>query len=85
MWNAHLYHGGLYYNVLHYTSSSRKREQMPVSDAQKRAKRRYDLTTKELVLRFRLNKDGDVIQRLSEVPNKTEYIRSLVRQDIKDG
>jgi hypothetical protein len=56
-----------------------------VSEAQKRAKRRYDKKTKELVLRFRLNQDGDVIQRLDEVPNKTEYVRSLVRQDIKDG
>ena len=56
-----------------------------VSEAQKNAKRRYDKKTKELVLRFRLNQDGDVIQRLDEVPNKTEYVRSLVRQDIKDG
>ncbi len=55
-----------------------------VSEAQKRAKRRYDKKTKELVLRFRLNQDGDVIQRLDEVPNKTEYVRSLVRRDIKD-
>jgi hypothetical protein len=55
-----------------------------VSEAQKRAKARYDKKTKELVLRFRLNQDGDVIQRLDEVPNKTEYVRSLVRQDIKD-
>ena len=58
---------------------------MPVSEAQKRAKARYDLKTKELVLRFRLNQDRDVIQRLDAVPNKTEYIRSLVRRDIKDG
>ena len=56
-----------------------------VSKAQKAAKKRYDLTTKELVLRFRLNKDGDVIQRLSEVPNKTEYVRELVRRDIREN
>ena len=55
-----------------------------VSEAQKRAKKRYDMKTRELVLRFRLNQDRDVIQRLDEVPNKTEYVRSLVRQDIKD-
>lgn len=56
-----------------------------VSESQKRAKRRYDLKTRELVLRFRLNQDMDVIQRLDEVPNKTEYVRSLVRQDIARG
>ena len=55
---------------------------MPVSEAQKRAKRRYDEKTKGLVLSLRLNQDRDVIQRLDEVPNKTEYIRSLVRADI---
>lgn len=56
-----------------------------VSESQKRAKRRYDLKTRELVLRFRLNQDMDVIQRLDEVPNKTEYVRTLVRRDIKEG
>lgn len=55
------------------------------TEAQKQAKAKYDRKTKELVLRFRLNQDRDVIQRLDEVPNKTEYVRSLVRQDIKDG
>lgn len=43
------------------------------------------MTTKELVLRFRLNKDGDVIQRLDEVPNKTEFVRELVRRDIREN
>ena len=56
-----------------------------VTESQKRAKKRYDMKTRELVLRFRLNQDRDVIQRLDEVSNKTEYVRSLVRQDIKDG
>jgi len=56
-----------------------------VTEAQKAAKKRYDLTTKELVLRFRLNKDGDVIQRLSEVPNKTEFIRELIRRNIREN
>ena len=55
-----------------------------VTEAQKAAKRRYDMTTKELVLRFRLSKDMDVIQRLGEVPNKTEFIRELVRRDIRE-
>lgn len=57
-----------------------------VTEAQKRAKKKYDtLRTTQIVMRLRLNQDADVIQRLDEVPNKTEYVRSLVRQDIKDG
>lgn len=56
-----------------------------VTEAQKRAKKAYDKKTKELVLRFRLNQDGDVIQRLDEVPNKTEFIRELVRRDIREN
>ena len=33
---------------------------------------------------FRFNKesDKDVIERLDSVPNKTDYVRSLVRKDI---
>ena len=56
-----------------------------VSEAQKRAKKRYDMKTRELVLRFRLNQDGDVIQRLDEVSNKTEFIRELIRRDIREN
>ncbi len=58
---------------------------MAVSEAQKRAKAKYDRKTKELVLRFRLNQDRDVIQRLDEVPNKTEFIRELIRCDIQES
>jgi len=43
------------------------------------------MKTRELVLRFRLNQDKDVIQRLDEVPNKTEFIRELIRRDIREN
>ena len=57
-----------------------------VSEAQKRAKKRYDrLRTKQYVMRLRIGADADVIEKLDSVPSKTEYIRSLVRQDIKVG
>lgn len=50
------------------------------------SRRKYDSTkTKQYVMRLRLGADADVIGRLDSVPSKTEYIRSLVRQDIKDG
>lgn len=57
-----------------------------VSEAQKRAKKRYDtLRTTQIVMRLRVNQDADVIEKLRSVPSKVEYIRSLVRRDIKDG
>lgn len=55
------------------------------TDAQKRAKARYDKTTKALVLRFRCGADADIIERLESVPQKTEYLRRLIRQDIQDN
>jgi hypothetical protein len=55
------------------------------TDAQKRAKARYDKTTKSYVLRFRRGADADIIERLESVPQKTEYIRSLVRRDIHEA
>lgn len=56
---------------------------MPVSEAQKRAKAKYDRFTKEFVFRFRLRHDADVIERLTAVPNKTEYLRRLIRADMR--
>ena len=63
-----------------------EREGSLVSEAQKRAKRKYDtLRTTQIVMRLRVNQDADVIEKLRSVPSKVEYIRSLVRRDIKDG
>jgi hypothetical protein len=57
-----------------------------VTEAQKRAKKKYDtLSTTQFVFRLRLNQDADVIDKLRSVPSKTEYLRMLVRKDIKDG
>ena len=56
-----------------------------VSEAQKRAKKKYDsLRTKQYVMRLRIGADADVIEKLDSVPSKTEYIRELVRRDIKE-
>jgi hypothetical protein len=55
-------------------------------ERQKLAKAKYDrLRTKQYVMRLRIGADADVIKKLDSVPSKTEYIRSLVRQNIKDG
>ena len=55
---------------------------MPVSESQKRAKARYDRKTVQYVFRLRLDGDADVIARLKSIPNKTEYLRRLVRADV---
>lgn len=57
------------------------------TEAQKAACRRYYERTKKShkVYMLRLNRtlDKDVIAALESVPNKTEYIRKLVREDTR--
>lgn len=44
---------------------------------------KYDAThTKQIVLKLNINTDADILQRLSEVPNKQGYIKELIRADI---
>lgn len=52
------------------------------TEAQRRAKQRYDAKTVQYVFRLRMDGDSDVIDRLKSVSNKTDYLRRLVRQDI---
>lgn len=53
-----------------------------VSEAQKRAKARYDRKTVQYVFRFRLGADADIIEKLKSTPAKTEYVRRLIREDM---
>lgn len=39
--------------------------------------------TKSIAFRFNRESDGDVIEKLQSVGNKTDYVRSLVRKDMK--
>lgn len=55
---------------------------MPVSEAQKRAKRKYDVKTTQYVFRFRNEADAEIIAKLKSVPLKTAYIRQLIKADI---
>jgi len=52
---------------------------------QKLAKAKYDRKTVQYIFRLRFDKDADVIQRLRSLPNKTEYLRKLVREDMARG
>lgn len=53
------------------------------TEAQKRAKRRYDDKTVQFIFRFNPIHDGDIIEKLSNVPVKIDYIRGLIRDDMK--
>lgn len=55
------------------------------TEAQKRAKAKWDAKTMAFMFRLRLKEDRDVIARLKSVPNKTDYLRALVRRDISGG
>ena len=53
------------------------------SKAQIRAIRKYnENNTKGYYIRFNRKTDADVISKLSNVQNKTSYIRSLILADI---
>lgn len=57
-----------------------------ISEAQKRASEKYDLThTKQIKLKLNLETDKDILERLDEVDNKQGYIKGLIRDDIKKG
>lgn len=53
-----------------------------VTEAGKRAMRRYARKTVQFIVRLRKDADADIIARLNSVPNKTEYIRGLIRNDL---
>lgn len=71
-----------------YTISNGERgyTALPMSEALYRAQRKYETETSTAV-KFRLNKvaDADIIDRLNSVPDKTGYIKALIRKDIKGG
>ena len=57
---------------------------MAVSEAQKRANAKYDKSnTKMMSLKFNLQTDADILDRLAKVPNKQGYIKELIRKDMK--
>ena len=49
------------------------------------SKKKYDAKTVQYVFRFRKGADADIIERLGTVPAKTDYLRELVRRDIREN
>lgn len=51
--------------------------------SQKRASAKYEAThCKKVTFKFSLKNDADILQKLDEVDNKTDYIRKLIREDL---
>ena len=56
------------------------------SEAQKRASAKYDKTnTVQVILKLNKNTDGDILDKLRAVPNRQGYIKSLIREDLKNS
>lgn len=56
---------------------------MPVSDAQKRAVRKYDAAnTLTITLKLNRRTDADILAKLGEVGNRQGYIKELIRANI---
>lgn len=54
------------------------------SQAQIRAVRKYDdAHTKQILLKFNLDTDKDILEKLESVGNKQGYIKELIRRDMK--
>lgn len=54
-----------------------------VRECQKRAKERWDKKTTTFFFRLRNEEDADIIERLKSVSQRTDYLRELVRKDVK--
>ena len=59
---------------------------MPYNEVVRRAQRKYE-TESATVMKMRLNytADADIIEWLDKVPNKSGYIKELIRRDMKGG
>ena len=57
---------------------------MAISEAKKKADEKWKKANLKQV-KFSFNKSGDkdVLDKLDSVENKTEYVRELIREDIK--
>lgn len=59
---------------------------MPQTEAQKRAKAKYDkANTKQVIMKLNLKTDADIFDKLDSEPNVQGYIKGLIRQDIRSN
>ncbi len=62
-----------------------KRQKMDRREVLKRSQDKYRKKLKTYILRYRIDQDADVIERINMADNVTDYIRNLVREDIRRG
>lgn len=60
-----------------------------ITDAQKRAQKKYDEANKgkfkNIALKLNKESDKDIIDKLAEVESMQGYIKDLIRKDLKGG
>ncbi len=56
---------------------------MAETEAQKRARKKYEKKTKvQVLLKLNRNTDKDILAKLERVSNKQGYIKQLIRRDL---
>lgn len=56
------------------------------TEAQRRAIKKYNSErTKQVIVRLNMTTDADILEKLVTVPNKTGYIKGLIRSDMERG
>lgn len=67
-----------------YTDTQKEGVEMAETEAQKRAREKYEKTnTVQLKMKLNRNTDADILAKLESVDNKQGYIKELIRDDIK--
>ena len=60
-----------------------KKKMPPLTEAQKRAKAKYNAKMVTKVSLELYQADADIIKKLQEQPSKQAYIKDLIRKDLK--
>lgn len=56
---------------------------MPLTEAQRRAKAKYNEKVIKVQIELISPQDDDIIEKLKEQPSKQAYIKDLIRKDIR--
>lgn len=71
------------YSLIYAILTERRSMTDSKRESVRKAQRKYQKKLKTYILRFRMEQDADVIERLEHVASKTGYIRRLITQDIR--
>ena len=62
---------------------TKKRKYYYTENSNKRSQRWQAENMTQIAIRYNNINDADILEKLNEVPNKADYIRQLIRADIK--